>query len=501
MDGSGTGTERRAHEARPGGTPGHLVAGVILLAVATIGAPCGQGNSKPLPPTFAVTSQLGDQLQGIVDPCQDDGKPDPPAACELTVWVVSAGAGAEGTPLGSGVSTLGGSGGAWSVTGLSEGTIYDVWVRASDGATYRQTVQEGVSTNAAPAASSFSGIQAPNRSTISGSLGSCSDDGLPGGSCTQTVRAHPKGTTCTSSCSCSSSAVASSGVASGSWSIGGLDPDTEYEIYGENEDGDLDRCFHGGTVLTPTTLAGCFKHFAIQHTQLPSSWLNPPSNVRGARATVKITDLVAPDALFGGFTLQGLWAGVAEESSAEEWIEVGVTRGFNDTNALTFYTARGNLNSNPEYYAEFAIPGTVTVDSTAEFLIINCAGNYPGCPPWDPQDSPETFLVCVAGSCFTWIDSDLAPGTINFHLGYESTCSPSARVDTATVKDIQYRFLGNWANLHNAGVSASFIGKDPSSASYHGVECCGSSTGSSCNSPMDFRYWLNSQDLTNACDP
>jgi len=125
---------------------------MACVAAAAIVAACTP-QGAPDPPIFTVTNQNATEIQGVVSPCVDDGLPNPPGVCQMAVRVVAVSGGPTAPPLGSGIVSLPESGGAFSISGLSSGTNYNVWVRADDGAKTSDSFQDVV-TNTAPAASS-----------------------------------------------------------------------------------------------------------------------------------------------------------------------------------------------------------------------------------------------------------------------------------------------------------------------------------------------------------
>jgi len=230
----------------------------------------------------------------------------------------------------------------------------------------------------------------------------------------------------------------------------------------------------------------------------------------------QVADAFAIDWQFGGFSQSAILIAVNQEplllgngegNENAESIEVGVTRGFGDSDVLAYFTAWNRRATDD--FLEVPIAGIPSVGLTVEGRILNCALNpsQSGCKqPWSSTNSPFEYAACIGGGCVNWDKTNLGslapgPGTPDFWIGLEATCniypgstSPPSRIDTTTVRGIQYRWLGSWSNLHNLNPRPT-LGKFPSPSSIHGTDCCNGvvpGTNDQCKQPLDFLYFFNS---------
>ena len=394
-----------------------------------------------------------------------------------------------------------------------------------------------------PEQPTLSNVAAPTNSEISGDITACVDDGYPNppGVCTQEIilLSGQGGGGCTqisiSSWSCALPYVTSAVPdASGSWSfVDQVAADAIYTVVGLSYDGGNMVFSDEVVVQTPTTVAGCFKHSAIQRTLFAEPGDPGIGLQNGAIAGFQIQPKTAVDALFGGFTQQAIWVGVDGGSNQQEWIETGVTQGIEivpgvPADAHRYFTAWGDSGGNGGFIA-IPMPGAPIPAANGQlefFKVVDCSSStsgFPdqGCPGNDL--SPDTWLTCVdtgqvgndTTNCVLWSSSlveQLIPnlqidpidgGSADIHVGMESTCGLSS-VDTAKIEQTRYRTNTlQWANIENIDWMKTFIAKEPSPSSVHGLDCCNGlitlpgNTNSECQSPKEVIYFHNSSTSTN----
>ena len=230
----------------------------------------------------------------------------------------------------------------------------------------------------------------------------------------------------------------------------------------------------------------------------------------------QVEDAFATDWQFGGFSQSAILIAVNQKplllsngkgNKQAESIEVGVTRGLGDADVLAYFSAWNHLPTGN--FIDVLIPGTPSVGQTVEGRILNCALNPPqsGCKqPWSSTNSPFEYAACIGGDCAHWDRLNLGslapgPGTPDFWIGFEATCntypgnlSPPSRINTTTMRYMQYRWLGFWQNLRNLNPRPT-LGKFPSPSSVHGTDCCyglAPGTTDQCVQPLDFLFFFNS---------
>lgn len=487
-------------------------AGVIGIIIAAALA-CHDGLDAPeitiSSPQFATT------ISGPISGCtQSHGSP--ASGCVQLVRAVAAGAACGAAAIAE-AGLSGSEGGSWMLQGLSAGTTYNVYGINQGSSGTACSAPSNVTTNARPLASQLFGIETPNNRTITGSITPCEDDGAPHASCTQAVLAVDSDASCNIDCSCDGPIRGSAPANSGFRAIvdangENIEPEREYRLYAKTDDGEFSTCSNGSQfVTTPLTIDGCEKYAANTFAVSPDT-----TSIRGARATWQVEDAFATDWQFGGFSQSAILIAVNQKplllsdgkgNKQAESIEVGVTRGLGDADVLAYFTAWNHLPSG--HFIDRLIPGSPSVGQTVGGRIRNCGLNPPesGCKqPWSSTNSPFEYAACIGGGCFHWDRQNLGslapgPGTPDFWIGFEATCntypgnlSPPSRMNTTTMRNMQYRWLGFWQNLHNLNPRPT-LGKFPAPSSVHGTDCCNGlvpGTTDQCMQPLDFLFFFNS---------
>ncbi|MCP5058512.1 MAG: hypothetical protein GY937_17560 [bacterium] len=303
-----------------------------------------------------------------------------------------------------------------------------------------------------------------------------------------------------------------------------LEPGSTYFLYGVSLDGMAASLSAKMTVTTPV------KYTAIQRSIFADLGEPPPGNTtepglrNGVIAGFRIRPKTAADYAIGGFTQQGVWAGVSGKSSTHEWIETGVSQGFQGANLHTYVTAYGDKVN--DIYVEISYSGSAPVTGNLEyFKIVQCSqvGTLVefGCG----TSASDKWVTCfdtaesggALGDCIIWNDAlvdqragestgvNISHGMADMHIGFEATTSTSS-IDTVYVKRIRYRLeLPSqlvWSNIYNIPWQRTFLAKQPSPSSIHGTDCCQGlitspgSTGAECAGPKDFIYFFNSSTPT-----
>ncbi len=489
-----------------------------LVLVVGMGSSCQRPDALLL----SLGAVENDAISGSVGGCSFGGTPASPGSCELSVHATLRGS---ATVEGSGTVDLPVTGGAFRISGLEPGTTYRVVARANAGAVRSQRVIV-TTTNAAPDAPSLSGVVAPDNETIEGTLSACADDGVPN-ACTQSALLTTTASTCSPQGSgfvCTGGVLATTPIAEDGGfrftrDADGVAGDTGYRVWGVSSDGISAALGAAVDVTTPLTMAGCTPGAAFQRTAFeapPAATLVAESGSERAQrnaglqnggiAELRITERVAPDAAFGGFTRTLLRVGVDGEDVAEEWIEVGITDGGPGAAAdgLRYVSRYGDTSRGLLLTQVWS--GRTPVAGTEETVkIVSCAsGAEPGC-----AGSGAEWIACVnttdvggitaSSHCFPWsraqiladfeesVDA-LGPGAADLEVGLETTCRENARLEPARIRDIRFRtpalFWSNVANLHVERTGLETDGAD--------IACCrGALDPGICRAPQDVFTSLN----------
>jgi hypothetical protein len=404
---------------------------------------------------------------------------------------------------------LGTGGGAFAVSGLSLGIDYTVIATADDSAK-STTTSADLTTNAPPNVPVISDFSA-DRTTISGSINDCIDDGLPDppSLCWQAVAAFLPGESCEDVPQGHGTAVPSNG----SWTITGLEGEKAYWLYGAHNDGELFVCSENSEYSTPVSIEGCGRQWAVIRNRVSEPYWGSPDLV-GARATWTVQEANAiddaPTAM--GFAGQVLWVFPnhydPNSTAPAEWVEVGVITGRNlGPGVRGFYTARQKQSGDFDFH-EFRDESnqiiTPQVGFVHTFTAGSCNGTLDGCCDasapgvWDcniPELYPPTWASgCIDDDylCKTWEDQG-QPGSEWFDLGLESTCGQN-RVNATYVSDVEWREGGTWRKPVNVNVTELKTINPPPPASMDAKRCY----------PLNVqqyrhRYWLNSETPTDVC--
>lgn len=173
-----------------------------------------------------------------------------------------------------------------------------------------------------------------------------------------------------------------------------------------------------------------------------------------------------------GLPAQVLWVGTNSDTANHIWVEVGVTHGWQGTNAFAFYTA--HFVPVAPGYEERLMPGHVPVVGTYyDFCVFSGGTDFYSAT----VEKPSSWSMSSSWSGH-WPQTDQVAG------GLEVTYNTS-RVDRTNVSQVQFRRTdnGTWTNVGNGTLNA--VG-----------------TGGSivwCDYPTKFRYWINSQIDTSKC--
>ena len=199
----------------------------------------------------------------------------------------------------------------------------------------------------------------------------------------------------------------------------------------------------------------------------------PQSSADGSSASWTLRTLSAVDWSSGGFASQVMWTSTNYKTPDQEWVEVGVTQGWEGSNAYTYYTAHGDYTVSPQVYAEARWTSPLpVVGGSQTFTVVSTSTSGVG-----------TYTAYVGSAAYSW--NHHQPNTSYYAVGLESTCQDS-RVDRTYVSTHSFRNrTTKYYTLPNSGT----IKEVP--AGPQGIAWC--------NSPVQFRFYLNSVLSTGSC--
>lgn len=225
----------------------------------------------------------------------------------------------------------------------------------------------------------------------------------------------------------------------------------------------------GGPVPVARTAlaAGCTKHLAYQDAQLLSAQ-------KGGRERWITRTLSASDWAVGGFASEVLWVGTDNSQADTDWVEIGMTQGWQYTNTYQLYSAHGHNGG--MIYDEAALASPPALGTTVTFTVRD----------YSPVVANSYIAEATWGSSFyraTWWSGHHV-GTVDYSGGLEATCQTS-QVDRTYVSLNQ--FQSNSGTYVTVGVGAQHnLPGTPSGIAW-------------CSQPVTFRYWQNSAIPTGTC--